>query len=108
MIYFGKMRIRLLVVLLEFGISCAFRTNILNNIQLKSRHIASVNLGIRSIRNHRTNFGVSACAATKDSLRPVILAPAQFGVPDDYRDLSSLLESRGFRLFVAPLSRLDW
>jgi hypothetical protein len=42
------------------------------------------------------------------SLKPVILAPAQFGIPDDYRELSGLLENRGYRLFVAPLSRFDW
>lgn len=41
-------------------------------------------------------------------LRPVILCPAQFGTAEDYEDLKSDLKSRGFALYPAPLSRLDW
>ena len=41
-------------------------------------------------------------------LKPVVLAPAQFGTPADYEDLRVQLERRGYILYVAPLSRLDW
>lgn len=46
------------------------------------------------------------CASVR--LRPVIIAPAQFGVPKDYAGIASQLEARGHRVFVAPLTRLSW
>jgi hypothetical protein len=39
---------------------------------------------------------------------PLILCPAQFGVPADYEEIVGLLRTRGFETYVAPLSRLDW
>ena len=50
------------------------------------------------------------CIVAVDALqRPrVIIAPAQFGVPKDYDDLSALLRQRGHTVACAPLSRLSW
>lgn len=39
---------------------------------------------------------------------PVVLCPAQFGTAEDYDELKVNLEARGFVLYPAPLSRLDW
>jgi hypothetical protein len=47
-------------------------------------------------------------AAPSAALRPIIIAPAQFGVPKDYEVLARLLEERGHKVYVAPLSRLSW
>jgi pimeloyl-ACP methyl ester carboxylesterase len=41
-------------------------------------------------------------------VRPVIIAPAQFGVPKDYTSIATQLEARGHRVFVAPLTRFSW
>ncbi|CAK9027172.1 unnamed protein product [Durusdinium trenchii] len=41
-------------------------------------------------------------------LTPVVLCPAQFGTREDYEELKVNLEERGFALYAAPLSRLDW
>ena len=51
-----------------------------------------------------------AILACVDALRRprVIIAPAQFGVPKDYDDLSELLRQRGHAVACAPLSRLSW
>ena len=53
-------------------------------------------------------FALANSVPSSNVLRPVLLAPAQFGVPADYEDLRTLLEARGYRLFVAPLTRFDW
>ncbi|EKX51792.1 hypothetical protein GUITHDRAFT_102401 [Guillardia theta CCMP2712] len=42
------------------------------------------------------------------NLKPVVLCPAQFGTQRDYEDLQKTLLKRGFNLYPAPLSRLDW
>lgn len=90
----------LLYTLLGVENSLAFRSLNLDNIRLTPRSI---------VFRNRLFVGISACASDSDRvLKPAILAPAQFGVPNDYRELVSLMEHRGFRLFVAPLSRLDW
>jgi len=39
---------------------------------------------------------------------PVILCPAQFGTPADYKEFVGLMEDRGFAVYPAPLSRFDW
>lgn len=49
----------------------------------------------------------TAGLATK-AVRPIIIAPAQFGVPRDYDTLSKQLEARGHKVFVVPLTRLSW
>ena len=52
---------------------------------------------------------IALACATKALQRPrVIIAPAQFGVPKDYDDLSALLRQRGHTVACAPLSRLSW
>ena len=52
---------------------------------------------------------ILACVAVDALQRPrVIIAPAQFGVPKDYDDLSALLRERGHAVACAPLSRLSW
>ena len=52
---------------------------------------------------------IALACATKALQRPrVIIAPAQFGVPKDYDDLSALLRQRGHAVACAPLSRLSW
>ena len=52
---------------------------------------------------------IALACATKALQRPrVIIAPAQFGVPKDYDDLSELLRQRGHAVACAPLSRLSW
>ena len=52
---------------------------------------------------------IALACATKALQRPrVIIAPAQFGVPKDYDELSELLRQRGHAVACAPLSRLSW
>jgi len=55
------------------------------------------------------SFLVLATAVALRPLPPVVIAPAQFGVPKDYDDLKAQLLARGHpSVTVAPLSRLSW
>lgn len=56
----------------------------------------------------RSKIAAAASFGNAETLRPVLLCPAQFGTQDDYEDLKVDLRNRGFALYVAPLSRFDW
>lgn len=55
-----------------------------------------------------TLLAVAEAARSAAALRPIIIAPAQFGVPKDYASLTRQLEARGHKVYVAPLTRLSW
>ena len=56
----------------------------------------------------RQVFVLLTLASSQGLKRPVIIAPAQFGVPRDYASLKAQLETRGHTVVVAPLTRLSW
>ncbi len=60
------------------------------------------------LNSKRYNKRQTAFMSSGSALKPVILAPAQFGTPNDYDDLTHELKIRGYQLIVAPLSRFDW